>query len=165
MRWLGLSVALLASIALADTIAGKVVGVHDGDSLTVLVDQHQIKVRLADIDALELKQAFGQRSKQSLSDLCFQKSATLEDQGRDRYGRTIARVRCAGENANREQVRRGMAWVFDRYVKDRSLVRGPVGRPSSYARAMGGSKGDAAVGVAAGEGARGGSISCFRPLL
>jgi endonuclease YncB( thermonuclease family) len=95
--------------------------VHDGDSITVLISGHQVKVRLADIDAPELKQAFGQRSKQSLSDLCFQKSATLEDRGHDRYGRTLARVRCAGVDANREQVRRGMAWVFDRYVKDRSL--------------------------------------------
>jgi len=121
MRWLPLLVVLLAPAALADTIAGKVVGVHDRDSLTVLVDRRQIKVRLADIDAPELKQAFGQRSKQSLSDLCFNKSATLEDQGQDRYGRTIARARCAGEDASREQIRRGMAWVFDRYVKDRSL--------------------------------------------
>jgi endonuclease YncB( thermonuclease family) len=120
LRWLVLVVALLASLARADLI-GRVVGVHDGDSLIVLVDQHQIKVRLADIDAPELKQAFGQRSKESLSDLCFYKSATLEDKGPDRYGRTIARVTCAGADANREQIRRGMAWVFDRYVKDRSL--------------------------------------------
>jgi endonuclease YncB( thermonuclease family) len=120
LRWLVLAVALLASLARADLI-GRVVGIHDGDSLTVLVDQHQIKVRLADIDAPELKQAFGQRAKESLSDLCFYKSATLGDKGPDRYGRTIARVTCAGADANREQIRRGMAWVFDRYVKDRSL--------------------------------------------
>jgi endonuclease YncB( thermonuclease family) len=120
MRWLAFTFLVIHGAA-ASEISGQVVGVHDGDSLTVFVDRHEVKVRLADIDAPELKQAFGQRSKQSLSDLCLTKNATLEDQGRDRYGRTIARVRCADVDANREQVRRGMAWVFDRYVKDRSL--------------------------------------------
>lgn len=122
MRWFVLSMALVASLAQAD-LQGFVVSVHDGDSLTVLVDSQQVKVRLADIDAPELKQAFGPRSKQSLLELCLGKAATLEDQGRDRYVRTIARVRCAGVDANRQQVQRGMAWVFDRYVKDRSLYR------------------------------------------
>jgi endonuclease YncB( thermonuclease family) len=120
----GLVVALgllLPILGQAADLHGSVVGVHDGDSITVLVDHRQVKVRLADIDAPELKQAFGQKSKQSLSDLCLHKTATIHEQGRDRYGRTIARVWCAGEDANREQVRRGMAWVFDRYVKDRSL--------------------------------------------
>ena len=112
---------LLPVLAQAAEPEGRVVGVHDGDSLTVLVGGHQTKVRLADIDAPELKQAFGQRSRQSLSELCLDKPAMLEEQGRDRYHRTIGRVRCAGVDANREQVRRGMAWVFDRYVKDRSL--------------------------------------------
>ena len=115
-RLLVLAFLALAGICQATQITGQVVGVHDGDSITVLVDRRQIKVRLADIDAPELKQAFGRRSKQSLSDLCFNKSATLEDQGQDRYGRTLARVRCAGEDANREQVRRGFAWVFRRYA-------------------------------------------------
>jgi len=57
-----------------------------------------IKIRLADIDAPESRQAFGARSKQALSDLCFQQEARLETQGRDRYGRTIAAVywACAG---------------------------------------------------------------------
>jgi endonuclease YncB( thermonuclease family) len=66
-------------------------------------------------------QPFGQRSKQSLSDLCYGRDAVIEDGGRDRYGRTIGRVSCAGIDANAEQVRRGMAWVFDRYATDRSL--------------------------------------------
>ena len=98
------------------------VGVTDGDTITVLLStRQQIKVRLTEIDAPESKQAFGQQSKQSLSDLCFGKTARLVDHGVDRYGRTLARVYCAGTDANREQIKRGMAWVFDRYVTDRSL--------------------------------------------
>lgn len=71
--------------------------------------------------APEKRQAFGERSKQSLSALCFGQQAVIEDQGRDRYGRVIGRVGCSGIDANAEQVRRGMAWVFDRYAADRSL--------------------------------------------
>ena len=90
--------------------------VHDGDTLTVLVERRQVKVRLADIDAPELGQPFGRNSKRSLSDLCFQKPAALEVRGKDRYKRTIAQVTCAGTDANAEQVRRGYAWTFTRYA-------------------------------------------------
>ena len=44
-------------------------------------------------------------------------------QSKDRYGRTVGRVECDGVDASAEQVRAGMAWVFDRYVKDRSLYK------------------------------------------
>ena len=60
----------------------------DGDTLIVLTPEKQpIKVRLAEIDAPEKSQAFGQRSKQSLSDLVFGKQVRIEQQDRDRYGR------------------------------------------------------------------------------
>jgi endonuclease YncB( thermonuclease family) len=86
---------------------------------TALCDNHQqVKVRLAEIDAPEKAQPFGKRSKQSLSDLCYKKTANLEIQTRDRYGRSVATVTCNGINANVEQVKRGMAWVYDQYVRD-----------------------------------------------
>lgn len=108
-------------IPLLTGCASKIVAIHDGDTLTVLRDHEQIKVRLSEIDAPEMGQAFGNRSKQSLSELCFDKTATLDDKGKDRYGRTLARVACDGIDANTEQVRRGMAWVYDKYVTDKSL--------------------------------------------
>ena len=99
---------------------GRVVAVADGDTLTVLHKRTQVKVRLVDIDAPESKQPFGNRSKQSLSDMCFKKYATVSDQGRDRYGRTLGRVYCDGVDVNEEQVQRGMAWVFVRYAPKNS---------------------------------------------
>jgi endonuclease YncB( thermonuclease family) len=108
---------LVMTSAHAEILTGHVVGISDGDTITVLVARQEVRVRLADIDAPESKQAFGSRSKQALSDLCFQKDARLETQGKDRYGRMIATVHCAGRNANAEQVWQGMAWVFDRYAK------------------------------------------------
>jgi len=93
------------------------VSVHDGDTLTVVIDRHQVRVRLVDIDAPELGQPFGSRSRQSLSSLCFGKVVALDVRGRDRYNRTLARVTCGGADANSEQVRRGYAWTFIRYVR------------------------------------------------
>jgi endonuclease YncB( thermonuclease family) len=98
-------------------VTGKVVSVHDGDTLTVLIDYRQVRVRLIDIDAPELRQPFGTRSRQSLTTLCFGKMASLVVRGHDRYNRTLARVSCAGADANAEQVRRGYAWTYVRYAR------------------------------------------------
>ena len=111
----------LASLPAHADFTGKVIAVADGDTITVLRDKEQVKIRLVEIDAPEKGQAFGNKSKQSLSDLCFDKTATLADKGKDRYGRTLARVYCDDVDANVEQVRRGMAWAYDRYVTDRGL--------------------------------------------
>jgi endonuclease YncB( thermonuclease family) len=104
-----------------------VVAIADGDTLTARCDPQAdqpaqtLKIRLAEIDAPEKGQAFGNRSKQHLSDVCFKKQAEVRPQTTDRYGRTVARVICNGTDANVEQVRAGMAWVFDKYVTDRGL--------------------------------------------
>ena len=106
---------LAVSPAFAD-VQARVVSVHDGDTLTVLIDQRQVKVRLTDIDAPELGQPFGARSKRSLSDMCFGKIASLDVRGQDRYKRSLAKVTCSGTDANAEQVRRGYAWTYTRYA-------------------------------------------------
>jgi micrococcal nuclease len=116
------SIFLLVVLSLATpAFAHQVIGISDGDTLTLLVDRKPLKIRLANVDAPEKKQAFGERSKQSLSDLCFGKDATYKVQDIDRYGRTVAVVTCAGVQVNRAQVERGMAWVYAKYNKDRAL--------------------------------------------
>jgi len=105
-------------------IVGLVVAVADGDTLTVLnKDFQQVKVRLAEIDAPEKRQPFGTRARQSLGELCHEKHAEVRVVDVDRYKRIVGRVTCAGVDANTAQVRRGMAWVYDRYSKDRTLYR------------------------------------------
>lgn len=117
-----LALALACSGTSAAGLSCTVVGISDGDTLTALCPSNQqLKVRLAEIDAPEKAQPFGTRSKQALSDLCFGKQAEVVPQTKDRYGRTIARVRCNGQDVSEQLVRSGMAWVFDRYVTDRSL--------------------------------------------
>jgi len=97
------------------------VGVHDGDTLTVMQNGKGTKVRLVEIDAPESDQDYGQRSKQSLSDLCFGKDATVQDQGKDKYGRTLGRVTCNGVDANLKQVEQGMAWFYVQYGHDPAI--------------------------------------------
>src|ERR1700761_5007838 len=94
------AICLAAFPALA--FEGRVVSVHDGDTVGVLTSAHEyIRVRLADIDAPELGQPFGQRSKRAMSDLVFGKTVAVEDHGLDQYGRTIGII-FAPFNANEE---------------------------------------------------------------
>lgn len=124
MRLAPLLLLMLCCPALADQLAGRVIGVADGDTLTILATNHrQFKIRLTEIDAPEKKQPFGTQSRKSLSELCFQRDAVVDTVGVDRFGRTLGRVRCNSVDANAEQIRRGMAWVFDRYVTDMSLYK------------------------------------------
>ncbi len=83
----------------------------------MLVSKQQVKVQLAEIDAPELRQPFGNRSKQSLADLCFQERAKVELVAKDRYGRSVGKVECRTVNASARQVATGMASVYDRYSK------------------------------------------------
>jgi micrococcal nuclease len=99
-----------------------VIGISDGDTLTVLNEnKQQVKIRLAEIDAPESEQPFGTKSKQSLSELCFGKQAEIVPRAIGRDKRTVARVKCAGVDVNAEQVSRGMAWVYRKYAKDNKL--------------------------------------------
>lgn len=102
-------------------LSHQVIGITDGDTLKLLVDRREVKIRLANIDAPERKQAFGNRSRQSLSELCWEMDADYQVQDIDRYGRTVATVICGGVNVNRAQVERGMAWVYPKYNKANTL--------------------------------------------
>ncbi|MBR7747427.1 thermonuclease family protein [Undibacterium sp. BYS107W] len=113
--------SILLTLCIPTAYAHKVVGISDGDTMTLLVEGKPLKIRLANIDAPERKQAFGQKSKESLSDICWGTDATYEAQTVDRYGRTVAVVFCNDVEANTEQVRRGMAWVYPKYNKDSML--------------------------------------------
>ena len=107
----------------AESITGHVVGVADGDTLTVLTaEKRQVRVRLAGIDAPERRQPYGTRARQALSALALGRAARVEVEDIDRYGRAVGRVRVGGRDVNAEMVRRGAAWVYTRYNRDPSLV-------------------------------------------
>ena len=113
----------LASLAMAEEFSGRVVGVMDGDTITVLVGRDQRRVRLAGVDAPEKGQAFGQRSKQALSQMVFGREVTVVSTGKDRYERTLGIVRLSdGSSLNERLVENGWAWHYTRYSKDRRLA-------------------------------------------
>ena len=115
---------LLASLTCnAATIEGKVVGVADGDTITVLdATNTQHKIRLSGIDAPEKKQPFGNHSKESLSELVFAKTVTVETDKLDKYKRNVGKVQVNGVDANLEQVKRGMAWHYKAYEREQPAV-------------------------------------------
>lgn len=117
-----MAVASLPLSGQAKNVAAyRVIGVADGDTLTALsASGRRVKCRLYGIDAPEKKQAFGQASKLSLSALSYGRSATIDIVGRDRYGRAVCKIAVAGIDVNKEQLARGMAWMYRRYASDRS---------------------------------------------
>lgn len=107
---------IFPTIAVSDTLIGRVVGVADGDTVTVLDEQQtQHKVRLMGIDAPEKNQPFGHESKKSLSDQVFGRTVTVEWAKLDRYGRIVGKILTGDQDANLEQTRRGLAWHFKKY--------------------------------------------------
>jgi len=121
VKWYAAVLLTLALAVNAETITGRVVGVADGDTITVLdANKVQHKIRLSGIDAPEKKQPFGNRSKESLSELAFDKTVTVETSKRDRYGRQIGKVLVNGRDVNLMQVERGMAWFYRQYQRDQS---------------------------------------------
>jgi endonuclease YncB( thermonuclease family) len=122
--------SLVASTqARTKTIEGLVVGVTDGDTITLLdVDNRQHKIRLDAIDAPENGQQFGRASKVHLARLLANRQATAECSKVDRFRRQVCRVVVGGVDVGLQQIRAGMAWYFRRYA--RSI---PVDRRQQYA--------------------------------
>ncbi|EJP74630.1 thermonuclease family protein [Campylobacter sp. FOBRC14] len=97
--------------------SGKVVSIHDGDTITILQNKQQIKVRLFGIDAPEKKQPYGQKSKQFLSNLIAGRSVEIQEKGKDRYKRVLGIVYLDGQDINEQMVLNGYAWAYVKYSK------------------------------------------------
>ncbi len=117
----GVGVALLP-LGGPQGVAARVIGVTDGDTITVRVgDAPPEKVRLIEIDAPEQGQPYGTASKRELSRRVYGKTVRLERDGEDRYGRTLGRVYVDAEEVNAAMVRSGAAWVYEQYSDDPDL--------------------------------------------
>lgn len=108
----------------ADQFAGKVVGIADGDTITVLRGKDEIKVRLHGVDCPERAQDFGKRAKQFTSDAAFGKIVTVIIKDIDRYGRTVGVVMLPGDRSlNHALVEAGLAWWYRKYAPDDQTLR------------------------------------------
>ncbi|EAN2613851.1 hypothetical protein HX37_16675 [Salmonella enterica] len=120
---LALSLFFTGSLA-AEEIRGKVIRVLDGDTLEVLQNRQPVRIRLANIDAPEKKQPFGQWSANQLKGLVAALPVTVTYTQTDRYGRILGRVYTeSGTEVNRRMVQNGAAWVYERYNTDTTLLR------------------------------------------
>lgn len=101
---------------------GDVIRILDGDTVEVLdAEKKTHRVRLANIDAPERKQAFGEVSRQALATMAYRQQVEVLDQGGDPYGRRIGVLTVNGRNLNAAMVAQGMAWVYTRYNTDKTL--------------------------------------------
>lgn len=97
-------------------IEGKVINVHDGDTVTVLdANGKKFHIRLQGIDAPELKQETGAESQKNLERMVMGKQVTIVWTKVDKYRRTVGTIMLDGKDMNIEQVRAGLAWHFKKY--------------------------------------------------
>ena len=105
-------------------LSGKVVGIADGDTFTLLLpDKTTKKIRLHGVDAPERKQPFGTVARQRLSDLVFSKQVSVEEKDVDRYGRIVGEAFVDGRSVNEEMLRSGLVWHYTQYDKNPQWTR------------------------------------------
>ncbi len=116
---------LVPLLAYAEQFTGKVVGISDGDTISVLREGKAVKVRLYGVDAPEKGQAFGTKARQLTAELAFQQTVTVVIHATDRYGRSVGEVLLPdGRNLGQELVRAGLAWWYRQYApKDAVLAQ------------------------------------------
>ena len=116
-----LLLVLVCSIA-PETLSGKVVRIADGDTVTVLVGDHQVRVRLFGIDAPERGQDYSRKSKDALAELVFGKEIRVVVHDKDRYGRTVGDIYVGNTFVNEKMIKDGWAWNYGRYSKSKHYV-------------------------------------------
>lgn len=112
------SLLFAVSALAAAAVPVKLVGVSDGDTITVVMAGQQTKIRLYGIDAPEKTQDFGQVSTEAIKRLTTGKTITVQPYERDKYGRTVGMVFADGVNVNEAQVKAGNAWVYQQYCNE-----------------------------------------------
>lgn len=112
----------LPGLVVAEPLSCRVVTISEGDTFNCLtIENKRLRVRLAEIDAPEIKQPYGAEAKQALAELILEKHVVLHVQEVDRFGRTLARVYVGALDVNYNLVEQGNAWAFTKQLKDHRL--------------------------------------------
>lgn len=123
IKYILLFIVIASTTQAAQRITGKVVGVSDGDTITILdtVKKSTTRIRLYGIDCPEKKQAFGMKAKKYATDIASGKTVEVTILDTDRYGRSVGIVQVKGNVAplNELLIRNGYAWLYTRYCKDK----------------------------------------------
>ncbi|MEQ8860406.1 MAG: thermonuclease family protein [Pseudomonadales bacterium] len=111
-----------AAASASDILLGRVEHVADGDSLTLLADGSRHRIRLHQIDAPEQDQPGSRESRRALAGKVDGKYVRVTVVTTDDYGRLVGQVWLGDRDINRELIGEGHAWVYRRYLEDRSLL-------------------------------------------
>ncbi len=107
-----------------ENLEGLVVGINDGDTITILVESKQLRIRLFGIDCPEKGQPFGKAAKQRVSTLCYDTHVSVQKKGTDSFGRTLGFVFLEdGRNLNHLLVDEGLAWWYRKYAPRDSQLK------------------------------------------
>jgi endonuclease YncB( thermonuclease family) len=118
-----LALLILPALAFGGELLGRVVGIADGDTFTLLTaEKEEVRIRLAEVDAPESGQPFGNKSRNALARLIFDKDVRVAVQTTDRYGRIVGRPFVGDIDVCAEMVRGGAAWAYRRYLTDEDLL-------------------------------------------
>lgn len=121
MKKILLALFLIAAAVIVSgaEIIGQVVGVSDGDTITILdnLDKGRFRVRLYGIDAPEKRQAFGNKAKGYLPGLIFGKQVTVRYSSIDRYGRIVGRIYLDKKDIALAMLSAGYAWHYVHFDK------------------------------------------------
>lgn len=112
MRAAAIVLMLACSVSQAETIKGTVMRVIDGDTLVVYRAGGARHVRLAKIDAPEMRQPHGPEAKAALEALTLRREVTVDGKPNDKYGRMLGEVFVDGLSVNQAMIRSGMAWAY-----------------------------------------------------
>lgn len=113
-----LSIVLFSFDIRAETLTGKVIHIADGDTVTIIANKSQHRIRLLGIDAPEKTQAYGKQSRVALNRAINGKYVTVEWNKRDDYGRIIGKVVYNGVDINLQQIQKGMAWHYKYFERE-----------------------------------------------
>jgi endonuclease YncB( thermonuclease family) len=100
-----------------------VIGISDGDSLTVLNGNKRVQIRLYGIDCPEAGQAFAKKAKQFTSRMAYGNTVEIEPVDTDVHGRTVAWVYVDGKSLNEALVKAGLAWHYKRHSSHAWLAK------------------------------------------
>ena len=121
LRQLPIFLILFPPLLNAAELRGKVVSIQDGDTLTILSGQNQVKIRLYGVDCPEKHQAYGSKAHEFTGSLSFGKEIRVVQRSKDQYGRIVGVVVLPdGRVLNEELLKGGLAWWYYRYSAEES---------------------------------------------
>ena len=111
------------NFSISETYEGKVVKVLDGDSINIIQQGKEVRIRLAEIDAPEHGQPFWKQSRQALVNYVADEEVLVEEFDRDQYGRIVGHVYLNDTWINGALVQEGYAYVYTRYAVSKKLYK------------------------------------------